>query len=249
MKILAIGGGEIGRPGFKTETVKIDKEIIRLSGKTRPKVLFIPTASSDSEGYVNVVQKYFGKKLGCQVESLLLLNNKISNKEIEKKVFNSDILYVGGGNTLKMMNVWRKRGLDKIIKKAVARGVVLSGVSAGAICWFKYGSSDSRRFHNPKADLIRVSGLGFVDALLCVHYDIEKDRKPDLKKLMKKTPGVAIAVDNCCSIEVVDKDYRIVSSKNSANAYKVYWKNGKYFEQIIKKDKKFQPLEILLQKN
>ena len=249
MKILAIGGGEIGRPGFKTETVKIDKEIIRLSGKTKPKVLFIPTASSDSEGYVNVVQKYFGKKLGCQVESLLLLNSKISNKEIEKKVFNSDILYVGGGNTLKMMNVWRRRGLDKIIKKAISKGIVFSGVSAGAIFWFKYGSSDSRRFQNPKADLIRVSGLGFVNALYCPHYDIEKDRKPDLKKLMKKTIGVAIAVDNCCSIEIVDKNYRIISSKNTANAYKVYWKNGKYFEQIIKKGDKFQSLETLLQKN
>ncbi|MSU44972.1 peptidase E [Candidatus Nomurabacteria bacterium] len=249
MKILAIGGGEIGRPGFKIETVKIDKEIIRLSGKTKPKVLFIPTASSDSEGYISVVQKYYGQKLGCQVESLLLLNNKISNREIERKVFNSDVLYVGGGNTLKMMNVWRKRGLDKIIKKAVTKGIVLSGVSAGAICWFKYGSSDSRRFHNPKADLIRVSGLGFVNALFCPHYDVEKDRKPDLKKLMKKTPGIAIAVDNCCAIEVVDKNYRIVSSKNTANAYKIYWKDGKYIEQTIKKDKKFQPLETLLQKN
>ncbi len=249
MKILAIGGGEIGRPGFKTETVKIDREAIRLSGKTKPRVLFIPTASSDSEGYVSTVQKYFGKKLGCQVESLLLLNNKISNKDIEKKIFNSDIVYVGGGNTLKMMNVWRKRALDKIINKAVTKGVVLSGVSAGAICWFKYGSSDSRRFHNPKAGLIRVSGLCFVNALFCPHYDMEKDRKPDLKNLMKKTPGIAIAVDNCCSIEVVNENYRIVSSKNTANAYKVYWKDGKYIEQIIKKDRKFQPLETLLQKN
>ncbi|MFA4975322.1 MAG: peptidase E [Candidatus Paceibacterota bacterium] len=249
MKIVAIGGGEIGRPGFKIETVKIDKETISLSGKIKPRVLFIPTASSDSEGYINVVKKYFGKKLNCQVETLLLLDKKISKKEIEKKVFNSDIIYVGGGNTLKMINAWKKEGLDKILKKVVDKNVVFSGVSAGAICWFKYGSSDSRRFHNPKADLIRVSGLGFVNALYCPHYDIEEDRKFDLRKLMKKTPGIAIAVDNCCSIEVVDKNYRIISSKNTANAYKVYWKNGKYIEQIIAKNKNFQSLKILLQKN
>ncbi len=245
MKIIALGGGEIR----SAETNIIDKEIIHLSGKAKPRLLFIPTASSDSEGYIDTIQNYFGKKLGCEIDTLLLLQKKITIKEIERKILNADIIYVGGGNSLKMMNTWRKNGINNIIKKAVKKGVVLSGVSAGAICWFKYGSSDSKRFYNPKADLIRVSGLGLINALLCPHYDVEKDRKPDLKKLMKKTTGIAIALDNCCAIEIIDDSYRIISSKNSANAYKVYWKNCVYVEQVIKKDRKFKPMATLLQKS
>jgi dipeptidase E len=245
-KIIAIGGGEIGRPGHKIETKKIDQEIIKLTGKKNPKLLFVPTASSDSEGYVSVVQNYFGKKLKCKVDDLLLLKEKISKKDIEKKILSADIVYVGGGNTLKMMNIWKKKGVDKIFKKAIKKGVVLSGLSAGAVCWFKYASSDSKKFYDPKASLIKVSGLNFISAVSCPHYDVEKDRKPELKILMKKTKGVAIALDNCCAIEIVGDNYRIINSKQAANAYKVYWKDKKYFEEKLKRDNKFRPVKELL---
>ncbi|MEI8328020.1 MAG: peptidase E [Candidatus Taylorbacteria bacterium] len=248
MKIVAIGGGEIGRSGFPVETTKIDKEIIRLTGKSKPKLLFIPTASSDSEGYARVVEKHFDTNLGCKVDTLYLLKQKPSRKEIEDKILNADMIYVGGGNTLKMMNVWRRYGVDKILVKAGEKGVVLSGVSARAICWFRSGSSDSRRFTDPKADLIKVRGLNLVPALFCPHYDFEKDRKPDLKRLMKKTSGVAIAIDNCCAIEIIDDTYRIISSKKTANAYRVYWKKGKFYEEVIEKKNTFLPLAGLLKK-
>ena len=136
-----------------------------------------------------------------------------------------------------MMNTWKRIGLDKLLKEAEDRGIVLSGLSAGAICWFKYGSSDSRRFTNPTADLVKVSGLNFVSGLFCPHYDVEKDRKPDLRDLMDKTPGVAIAVENCCAIEIVDDKYRVITSKQSSNAYKVFWKRGDFFENKIEKNK------------
>lgn len=247
-KIVAMGGGEIGRPGYSIETTQIDKEIIRLTGKKNPKLLFIPTASLDSESYYEIVKKYFGKKLGCKVDVLYLIKEKPSRKEIEKKVFGSDIVYVGGGDTLKMMQVWKKNGVDKILKQAHEKGIVLSGLSAGSICWFKWGNSDSKKLANPNADSIKVSGLGFINALHCPHYDIEKNRKVDLKKMMKKTSGVAIAIDNCCAIEIINDEYRIISSKPSAKAYKVYWKGGKYYEEIIKKEKDFKLLKDLLKK-
>jgi len=246
MKIVAIGGGEIGRPGYPVETTEIDKEIIKLTGKKSPKMLFIPTASSDSEGYINVVHEHFGKRLGCRVSELYLLNRKNTIKDLEEKVLRSDIVYVGGGNTLKMMNAWRKTSLDEILKVAGDRGIVLSGLSAGAICWFKYGNSDSKRFTKSGASLIRVSGLNFIPALFCPHYDIEKDRKAGLKDLMKKTSGIAIAVENCCAVEIVDDKFKIISSKNTANAYRVYWKDEKYFEERIEKKSQFQPLSRLL---
>src|SRR3989344_2508736 len=122
-KIIAIGGGEIGRPGYPVETTKIDKEIIALTGKTNPRLLFIPTASSDSELYYETVKKHFGKTLGCKTDVLYLINKDLSKKEIEQKIFGADIIYVGGGNTLKMMKVWRAIGVDKILKQAYERGI------------------------------------------------------------------------------------------------------------------------------
>lgn len=247
-RIIAIGGGEIGRLGYPVETTRIDREIIRLTGKKNPRLLFVPTASSDSEAYIETVKRHFGKRLGCRIDVLCLLDKKLSKKEIEKKIFAADIVYVGGGNTLKMMNVWRRLGVDEILKKAHKKGILLSGLSAGAICWFRWGNSDSRKFSNPKAGLTKVSGLGLIDALHCPHYDTEKERAADLKKMMRKTSGVAIAIDNCCAIEVVDDKYRIISSKPSANAYKIYWKKGAYHKELIRKEKGFKFLDDLLKK-
>ncbi len=96
MKIVAIGGGEIGRPGTKIETKAIDREIIHLTGKKSPKLLFLPTASGDSEGYYEIVRNYFGKKLGCRVDVLYLIKEKLSKEQIERKILGSDIVYVGG---------------------------------------------------------------------------------------------------------------------------------------------------------
>ncbi|MFA6294987.1 MAG: peptidase E [Candidatus Paceibacterota bacterium] len=279
-KIVAIGGGEIGSPGYPVETIAIDKEIIRLTGMKSPKVLFIPTASSDSTGYYDTVKKHYGKRLGCKTDVLWLIKEKLSRNEIKQKVMSSDIVYVGGGNTQKMIRVWKTHGLDKILWKAWAKGIILSGLSAGSICWFRNGTSDSRRFNNPDADLIKVSGLGFIPAAHSPHYyalldckanknrpikqadelgndvqlyfefgdatDVEKDRRPGLKKIMKKTSGVAIAIDNCCAVEFVDDTYRVISSKPGAKAYKVYWKTGKYHEEEIVKRKSFSSLRELL---
>jgi len=247
-KIVAIGGGEIGSPDCPVETTSIDKEAIRLTGKKHPKVLFISTASSDAAGYQNTVQKHFGTRLGCEVDMLRLITDKPSRVEIERKVFSADLIYVGGGNTLKMMRVWRVNGLDKILHMAWEKGIVLTGLSAGSICWFTGGTSDSRRDNNPDADLIKVGGLGFIPAIHSPHYDVEKDRRPGLKKIMKKTSGVAIAIDNCCALEVIDDTYRVIASKSHAKAYKVYWKGGTYFEDEIAQRKDFAPLVQLLKK-
>jgi dipeptidase E len=247
-KLVAIGGGEIGRPGYPAETTDIDKEIIRLSGKKHPSLLFIPTASSDAESYYEAVKKHFGERLGCKTYVLYLIKGKPTGGEIANTILDSDIVYVGGGNTERMMRIWRSSGTDRILRQAYEKGIVLTGLSAGAICWFRWGNSDSRKLTNPNADLIRVSGLGLINALYCPHYDIEKDRKPDLKKMMKKVSGVAIAVENCCAFEIVDDKYRIISSRPSANAYKVYWSRSKFFEQIIQKKRNFEPVSDLLKK-
>ncbi len=247
-KIVAIGGGEIGRPGFPIETTSIDKEIIRLTKKKHPLLLFLPTASGDSESYFSVVEKYFGKKLKCRVDVLYLTKNDLSLRQIKGKILSADIIYVGGGNTLKMIRIWKKLGVDKILKVAHEKGIVLSGLSAGAICWFKYGNSDSLKIKNPKAPLIRVSGLNFIPALFCPHYDFEKHRRPELKKMMFKKSEIAIAIDNRCAIEIIDDAYRIISSKDSAKAYRVFWSKNKFIHEVIPKSKKFRTVGSLLDK-
>src|SRR5579859_5078426 len=130
--IVAIGGGVIRTRG----TASIDREIIRLTNKKYPRLLFIPTASSDSERYWKHVQEYFGGFLKCKTDVLLLLGGRVSKRDIEKKIRWADIVYVGGGNTLLMMRVWRRLGVDELLKSAYENGTVLSGISAGSICWF-----------------------------------------------------------------------------------------------------------------
>jgi dipeptidase E len=245
-KIVAIGGGSIGFGAAKAEVTPISLEIIRLTGKKNPRLLFIPTASSDDKAYIRAVQGHFGRKLGCQVDVLYLLKEKPKYSYIRSVILRTDIIYVGGGNTLLMINRWKKLGVDRVLKEARKRGKVLCGPSAGAICWFRQGNSDSRKFRNPKAKLIKVTGLGFINALACPHYDVEKDRKPELKWMMRRTAGVAIALDNCAALEVAGNRYRVIASKPKAGVYKVYWKSGKYFRVKVAQRKDWLPLPGLL---
>ena len=247
--IIAIGGGEIGYPGVKNETLSIDRELLKSTGKIKPRLLFLPTASGDGDRYIESVNNYFGKRLGCVIDVLTLTKTIYSQKQLRDKISKADIVYVGGGNTLKMMKIWRKLGVDVLLEEAYNKGIVMSGLSAGSICWFRYGNSDSARFgKNKTASMIRVSALGLLPFLHCPHYDIETGREVSLKKMMQKTSGVAIAIDNCAAIEVVNDEFRILRSKPSANAYKVYWSKGKYYKEQIAVSKKLAPLSQLLNK-
>lgn len=223
--IVAIGGGEIGQ----WETLSIDHAIVKLAEKDHPKVLFIPTASGDSPGYTETFQKVYGKKLGCDIDSLYLLKEKISKKEIEKKVLSADIIYVGGGNTLRMMKSWRKNGVDVLLQKAYKKGIILTGLSAGSICWFRYGSSDSRSFSNPNdISFMRVCGLGIIPLTVSPHHIREKKlRDAGLVKLMKKTPGIGLALDDYSAILIQDDRYEILKSKKNVGIVKVFRNKGK----------------------
>jgi len=139
-------------------------------------------------------------------------------------------------------------GVDKILKLAHERGIVLAGLSAGSICWFSYGNSDSRKFSSGSDKLVKVTGLGLIDALHCPHYDAEPHRQADLKRMMKTTSKVAIALDNCAALEVVDNTYRIIKSKPDAKARKIYWKKDKYFVEDIPASKSFSDISKLTQK-
>ncbi len=236
-KIVAIGGGKIGFGATASEVMPISREIVRLSSKKKPHLIFIPTASSDDKSYARMVQAHFSSKFHCTVDVLYLHKQKPTFADIQTRIRKANIIYVGGGNTLMMMNRWKRLGVDKVLKEAHRQGKVLCGTSAGALCWFRQGNSDSRKYYNPKAGLIKVTGLGFVNALGCPHYDGEKDRKPQLKAMMRKTAGVAVAMDNCAALEVVGDKYRALASKPKANSYRVYWVRGRFVQEVIHKDR------------
>ena len=238
--IVAIGGGDTFY-----DNALINKRIVELSRKDKPNLLFLPTASGDALPYFDMLNEHFSQ-YGCSCEVLYLIREKPTKETIAEKILKADIIYVGGGNTFRMMKIWKKTGVDTLLKEAYENGKVLCGLSAGSICWFKYGNSDSRQFNNPDAGLIKVSGLNLINALHCPHYDSEADRKPDLKKMMRKTYGiVAIALEDCCAIEIVDNQYRIISAKKTAQAYKVYWKRGQFFEEVIEKTENYKLLNEL----
>lgn len=249
-KIIALGGGEIGRPGKKMETRSIDLETIRLTGKSHPKLLFLRTASMDSLGYIETVKHYFWDILGCEVDILCLWGNPLSEAERQEKILSSDIVYVGGGNTLKMMKCWRKYGVDIVLRQAWESGVIMSGLSAGSICWFQSGQSDSRKQSEGDKDFgfMKVRGMGFIPWLHCPHYDTEMRRRPELLSRMQKQSWVAIALDECCAIEIIDDTYRILSSKSAAKAYRVYRKWDTVIEEEIKQGEEFRSMKELFNK-
>lgn len=245
-KIIAIGGGEIGRAGYPVETTEIDREIINLTGKESPKLLFLPTASSDAAGYVEDVRSHFGGTLGCQVDVLLLLDHKLTKLEMAEKIMGSDIIYVGGGNTLLLMDTWRRCGADQLLHAAYDQGTVMAGLSAGSICWFQSGMSDALKSQNEEAGYIKVAGLGMIEALHCPHYDFEKERPEALKKMMEKTPGIAIALENCAALEMVDDRYRLIVSRPGAKGYAIYYEKGAYYKSEIRPAEAYRPLSELL---
>jgi dipeptidase E len=249
-KLIAVGGGDNNPGDFPKKGVfAFDKELVKLSNKKNPKLLFIPTATKDWQGYVDAVNKYFGKRLGCEIDILRVVSEKPSTQVIRNKIRSADIIYVGGGNTLYLIRKWKSLGIDKLLLQAYKKGTVMAGLSAGAICWFRYGTSDSRMLTDPTfKDYIRVSGLGWFDLTLSPHHQKEKKRKPSLIKQIKKHGGVGLALDDWAAIEILDDQFRIISAKSFAKAHKVYMQNGEVVYEPLQTNK-FIKLDYLLKNN
>lgn len=238
--IVAIGGGQ--------QTDPIDREIVRLAHKKNPRLLLIPTASSDSEEYWIHAQQYCAR-LQCQADVLFLIKERPSREQIEKKISSADIIYVPGGNTLLMMRIWRRLGVDRVLKAAHQRGAVLAGMSAGSICWFESGHSDSMSFYHPrKWKYINVRGLGLLKGIHCPHYNgmtLGMPRRSAFREMILKTGGIGIAIEDNCAIEFIDGFYRVISSGSDANAYRVHRSCGKVSVEKIAKTRRLEPVESL----
>jgi len=251
-KVVIIGGGELSR----FETLPFDKRIVELTKKKHPKALFIPTASGEPNGYIETFNKIYGQRLDCKTDVLRLLKSGLTKKEIREKILSSDLIYVGGGNTLKMMNKWRYLGVDKILKEAYSKGIVLSGISAGGICWFESGHSDSRSSYNPDNwKYINVKGLGIIKGIHCPHFNggtikngKTKTRKKYFKEFMKRYSKIGIAIDDDCAMEFIEGKYKIIATKKNRNAYRVFKKQNKIIIEKIPIKKEYISLVELYKK-
>lgn len=220
---------------MEPENQLLDRYCLECTGKTTPKVCFIPTASGDSEEFLSRFEEKFSR-YSCvrshltffrkpRVGSILLDNN------LEQNLLNQDLIYVGGGNTRAMLAVWQEWNLGEILKKAWQSNVLLAGMSAGAICWFDYGGSDSTY----SGKLSPLPGLGLISGSCTAHYDGESNRRPNFHSLIKSNQLPAgIGIDDGAAVLFKGQQIvEVVASRPEAKAYKVELKNGEIIEKPI----------------
>ena len=225
--IVAMGGG-----GFSMEPDNplLDDFVLSLSRRRPARVCFIPTASADSATYiVRFYRAFSGRCIPTDLtlfDSPSLTRRPARTSDLARFVAEQDVIYVGGGSTANLLALWRAHGLDVLLREVWSNGAVLSGVSAGMICWFRGGVTDSY------GGLERLNdGLGLIDATACPHYDGEKDRRPiyhqavggGLQSGYAAEDGAAL---HFCGSELIET----VSSRPTAVAYRVELVGGHVVE-------------------
>tara|TARA_B100000965_G_C19543570_1_gene736713 strand:- start:450 stop:1148 length:699 start_codon:yes stop_codon:yes gene_type:complete len=218
--IVAIGGGGFGR---SVKDLRIEEYILRLSKKENPNICFIPTATGDNDAYkVNYYDVF--TKLECNPTHIDFFKRTI---DLSSHIAEQDIIFVGGGNTKSMLAVWKDWGLNSLLKDAYESGTVMSGVSAGAICWFEKGITDSWAH-----DLAVMDCLGFVNGVCCPHYDEEPARRPFVKKILEDNLiDHCIAVEGNCALHLKDGNpFKAINFGSNKNSYLVSINDGEILE-------------------
>lgn len=221
MKLMLIGGGEIGRGNTSYTTENIDKEIVKMAEKDKPNLLFIGLASSYSDSYYDYIKKIY-TSLGCTT-AYLKKKNIINNRQIvEDKINSADIIYIGGGDSIKLINEVKEYEIDELLKKAVERNCVMAGISAGAILLSKKGYSDSYILRGEKSTYEFIEGLSFTDLVISPHYNIE-EKKNSLKK--QKEEKLIYGLEDNTALKIVDNNIEVIKSDENANVYNLSLEN------------------------
>ena len=229
---------------FPIETTPIDTLIVASTGKKNPVILVITTASEDGKHDVDLYMSAFRKQyesIGAKVEELRLIQWQESYEEVAAKITRADAVYVSGGDTTLLIKTWRKFGVDKLLRAAYESGTVMSGLSAGACCWFDF-------FVRAPQDVspYKQGALGWVEGLLCVHFNTEKNRQSPFKSILKEDASlVGIALDEHAAIEIVDDEYRIHTYAEDSFARKCYWDNEEYVVEKLKEVESFSSMKDL----
>jgi peptidase E len=207
--------------------------LVSLTGKENPTICSIPTAAGDNP-YALIYWYELCKNLPVKTSVLrVFISSSPGQKTFEEIILSSDAVVVGGGNTLNMMGIWKAQGIDTVLMKAYKRGIIMSGASAGSLCWFREGITDSR-----PQKLSVVQCLGFINASHCPHYSSEPLRKPLYEKLIMSNgmmPGYAC--DNFAAMVFKNEQLvKTVTANPDDFVYYVSVKNGKLDTQKMESE-------------
>ena len=220
-KILIAGGG------FNRAFIRY---MAALSGKPRPRICYLPTASADdAEGIISFYTQCAALDVEPHVQRSFI-ESLSQTQGWDEVLLSMDGIVVSGGNTLNQQAIWKAQGIDLVLKAAWDKGVVLGGASAGSLCWFEEGTTDSR----PKS-LSLVKCLGFLAGSHSPHYDAEAGRRPLYQQLIgagMMKPGYAC--DNDAGIYFEDGAVkRVVSTRAAAKVYYVSVVGGTVIEKML----------------
>ncbi len=227
-RIIAIGGGELK----ERTTLKIDEYIARLAkeraGDRRANALFIPTASHDCMPYYNTFHKVYTGVFDVKTDVALSVYREVDLDKMRAKFEKADVIYVGGGDTVFMIEQWKKTGLLQLIEEAYERGVILAGLSAGAICWFSDIYTDSLKTDDGQKYAM-FKGLGWIFGIISPHYDA---RMLDFDKIVCYNYDRALGIEDNAALVIEDGE--IVGSVSAGgNAYRIINESGKLTKEKI----------------
>ena len=227
--LICIGGGELK----SKETLKIDEYIAnkareRAAGK-RPYGLFIPTASHDSMPYFNSFRKTYTSVFDIKADVALTVYGEMSAEKLRDKFEKADFLYVGGGDTVFMLEHWKKSGMLDLIKEAYERGVIVCGLSAGAICWFEEMYTDSPEVRQDESYAI-FPGLNWIKGIISPHYG---RRVLDFDEIISYNRQDAIGLEDNAAIELIN-GVAVRSLSGGGHAYRLHVCGEKLEKSIIR---------------
>lgn len=217
-RILINGGG------FDTPWIA---ELARLTGKRRPKLLYLPTAAGDrDDACVTWFQRCAPLDVEASVQKMFI-DSLTQTRSWAEVILGADGIVCSGGNTLNQQAIWRAQGIDVLLRKAWRQGIVLGGASAGALCWFESGSTDSR-----PQQLSIVQGLGLLPGSHCPHYDSEPGRRPQYQALIANAelPAGYACDEGAGLLFEVRRVVRVLSVAAKAQVYRVGLKGGRLVE-------------------
>ena len=227
-RIIAIGGGEIKD---KT-TLQIDEKIAAFAkeraGNRRANALFIPTASHDFMPYYNSFHKVYTGIFDIKTDVALTVYREPDPERLKEKFLKADVIYVGGGDTVFMMEHWKKTGMLERIEEAYGRGVPIAGLSAGAICWFSDIYTDSLKTENG-AQYAMFKGLNWIKGIISPHYG---QRMLDFDKIVCYNYPCAYGIEDNAALLIEDGE--IVGSLTSGGkAYRLVNTDGILEKRVV----------------
>jgi dipeptidase E len=223
-QVVAFGGGGFSQDGGNP---LLDDYVLGLSGEPSPRVCFLPTASGDADHYI--VRFYNAFRDRTRPSHISLFRRERGVADIRSHLLAQDVVYVGGGNLISMLGVWRAHGLDAILREAYEGGVILCGLSAGSLCWFAEAAS---RYQD---EVNRVPALGFLPHSNAVHYCDAQRRRAFHRLLLEGMPA-GYAAEDGAALRFVDGELaEVVASRPEAGAYWLERRGGRIVETRLER--------------